>query len=128
MLCTQNYIVPSKDWEKTCNSGFAPLGLLGASNTSTQAFGSGILAIFFLFGLFVLSKVIRRRRASKAEGRLRLPGNEVSEKSIPDYGSFSEPRERGNRYDIGDEHTAREHAFTSVCYRSDQPLPYIISS
>lgn len=109
---SQNYAINSNsDWASACGAGFAPVGLLDTSKPSVQAVGSGIMAIFLLFGLFVLSKFVRRHRAAKAEGRLRLPGNEVSMTSTSEYGSISSA-------------PAAEYAFTPIHYGSPQGPPY----
>ena len=68
------------------------------------------MAIFLLFGLFILTKLVRRHRAKKAEGRLRLPGNEVSMAGTTTssvYGSISGA-------------PVVEYAFTPLYYGSPQ--------
>ena len=73
------------------------------------------MAIFLLFGLFMLTKLVRRHRAKKAEGRLRLPGNEVSMAGTTSsvYGSISGA-------------PVVEYAFTPMCYGSPQGPPYAL--
>jgi len=76
----ENFVVGSnREWENACSSHFAALDVLGNSASKVQTAGTGFVAFFLLFGLFILSRVIKRRRAAKAEGRLRLPGNEYTE-------------------------------------------------
>jgi hypothetical protein len=77
---TENYVIGNnKDWKNACGSSFTALDVLGNSTRKVQTAGTGFVALFLLFGLFILSKVIRRRRAKAAEGRLRLPGDEYTE-------------------------------------------------
>lgn len=74
-----------------------------------------------LCALFLLSAFARRYRAKRQEGRLRLPGQEVSEKlSPPSYGAIPHPQERDCRWDaMHDEDPAAEHAFSAAGHRSD---------
>jgi|SRR5882762_11430031 len=121
----QNYVISSnQEWENTCNSHYVPFRILGKSSPSFQSAGTAIVAFFLLFGLFILSKFVRRYRAKKAEGRLRLPGEEVSEKIFLDYGTIVRPRDGGYTWDMNGEHTAVEHLFTSSLHRSDITPPY----
>lgn len=87
-----------------------------------------------LFGLFILSNVVRRYRAKKAEGRLRLPGSEVSDKlpntcfafassKTRDYGAIA-PRERGYAWDLVNENLTVERACTPTPYRTDSPARF----
>ncbi|KZP07653.1 phosphoglycerate mutase-like protein [Athelia psychrophila] len=79
---TEDFVINSnKEWQSVCSTSFAPFQLptIGAESVGQTA-GSCIFAFFALFGLFIFSNVVRRIRARKAEGRLRLPGAEVSEK------------------------------------------------
>jgi hypothetical protein len=77
---TENYVISNnREWENACNPHFAALDVLGNSTRSVQTASTGFVALFLLFGLFILSRVIRRRRAKTAEGRLRLPGDEYTE-------------------------------------------------
>jgi hypothetical protein len=121
----QNYVVGNnREWENACNSHYTPFGILGKSATNVQSIGTGVIAFFFLLGLLIFSKVVRRHRANKAEGRLRLPGDEVSEKSLPDYGAIVRPRDGGYTWDLNNEHALVEHTFTSAPHRSDITPPY----
>ncbi|KZP07656.1 phosphoglycerate mutase-like protein [Athelia psychrophila] len=83
---TENYVISSNSqWKSVCGASFAPFQLpsfaklptIGAKSMSQTA-SSCIFAFFALFGLFIFSSVVRRNRARNAEGRLRLPGAEVT--------------------------------------------------
>ncbi|KAF7966828.1 hypothetical protein HWV62_36931 [Athelia sp. TMB] len=109
---TEGHVIGDTNrWKAVCGASFAPFGVelpalptIGATQVGQTA-GSCIFAFFALFGLFILSNVVRRFRTRKAEGRLRLPGTEVSEKLLPsapaparaDYGAVSS-RELGHEW------------------------------
>jgi hypothetical protein len=77
---TENYVISNnREWENVCNSHYAPFGILKNYSTNVQSAGTAVVAFVLLFGLFVLSKLVRRHRANKAEGRLRLPGQEYTQ-------------------------------------------------
>ncbi|KIM77837.1 hypothetical protein PILCRDRAFT_610663 [Piloderma croceum F 1598] len=77
---TENYAIGSnREWENACNSQYTPFGILGKSAANVQSIGTGVIAFFFLLGLLIFSKLVRRHRANKAEGRLRLPGQEYTQ-------------------------------------------------
>jgi len=91
---TENYVIGNnRDWENACNSQYTLSGTLDKSTTSLgrigtafdnagvnfQSVGTGVVAFFLLFGLFIFSKFVRRYRATHAEGRLRLPGQEYTQ-------------------------------------------------
>jgi len=82
---TENYAINSyREWENTCNSHYTLLGALDKSATNVQSIGTGVIAFFFLLFLFVFSKLLRRYRANRTEGRLRLPGQEYTEVATAD--------------------------------------------
>jgi len=73
---TENYMISSnREWENACSSSFSVADTF-SSATNAQFAGTGIVAIFMLLGLFMLTKFVKRSRARAAEGRLRLPGQE----------------------------------------------------
>lgn len=100
------------------------MGTLDKSAIDVQSLGTGVIAFFFLLFLFVFSKLFRRYRANKAEGRLRLPGQEVSDRSLPDYGAIVLPRDGDYAWDLNTEHAVVEHTFTSALHRLDSTPPY----
>ncbi|KZP15515.1 phosphoglycerate mutase-like protein [Athelia psychrophila] len=82
----ESVINSNKEWQSVCGASFTPYQLPSAPELPTigtesvgQTTGSCIFAFFALFGLFILAKVVRRNRAMKPEGRLRLPGAEITQ-------------------------------------------------
>ncbi|KAG6881703.1 hypothetical protein C0993_000342, partial [Termitomyces sp. T159_Od127] len=102
-------ITSNKQWREVCNSsdGFSNLSL---PRSNVQAAFTGAFAFVSLLALFMLTKLVKRSRARAREARLRLPGDEVSEVTVVNYGAIS--RERAEWYG-GDP--------TSVIARCDRP-------
>ena len=120
----QNYAISNnREWENTCNSRYT-FGVLGNSAAQVQSAGTAIVALLLLFGLFVFSKFVRRYRAKKAEGRLRLPGQEVSDKSLPDYGAILRPQDRGCALGPNGEYASVEDMFAAATHRSHSTPPH----
>jgi hypothetical protein len=70
-------ISSNQQWARVCGSTFADAGLAEASRgvTNVQAAFTGAVLCVLLFGVLSISNWIRR---SRAQSRLRLPGDEVS--------------------------------------------------
>ncbi|KAG6898716.1 hypothetical protein C0993_004892 [Termitomyces sp. T159_Od127] len=102
-------ITSNKQWREVCNSsdGFSNLSL---PRSNVQAAFTGAFAFVSLLALFMLTKLVKRSRARAREARLRLPGDEVSEVTVVNYGAIS--WERAEWYG-GDP--------TSVIARCDRP-------
>ncbi|KAG6902283.1 hypothetical protein C0995_002215 [Termitomyces sp. Mi166 len=89
-------ITSNKQWKEVCSSseGVSPLSLPSGSNV--QAAFTGAFTFISFLALFMLAKFVKRSRARAREARLRLPGDEVSEVTVVNYGAIS--RERAEWY------------------------------
>ncbi|KAG6917255.1 hypothetical protein DXG01_003287 [Tephrocybe rancida] len=82
-------ITSNKQWREVCNPSNAYGTFSVPEGINTQAAFTGAFTFVGFLALFMLAKLVQRSRARAREARLRLPGNEVSEVTVVNYGTIS---------------------------------------
>ncbi|KAG6811736.1 hypothetical protein H0H92_006088 [Tricholoma furcatifolium] len=81
-------ITSNRQWREVCN-GSNDYGILSLpTNSNTQAAFTGAFVFVSLLAFFMLAKFVKRSRARAREARLRLPGAEVSQVDVVNYGTI----------------------------------------
>ncbi|KAL0955523.1 hypothetical protein HGRIS_001761 [Hohenbuehelia grisea] len=71
-------ITSNREWAQACNAkSSSSTGFLDAAKEqAVQSAFTGIVAFFLLFGLFIITRLVRRSRLRARQARLRLEGDE----------------------------------------------------
>ncbi|KAG6876229.1 hypothetical protein C0992_000412 [Termitomyces sp. T32_za158] len=117
-------ITSNKQWREVCNPSpsYIPLSL---PRNNMQAAFTGTFAFVSLLALFMLTKFVKRSRARAREARLRLPGDEVSEVTVVNYGAIS--RERAEWYggDLTSGNTQGDRPYVAAAQYPEHPRWFI---